>query len=142
MTTKMKNYLTFALPLAFFFVVVLVVLYFLFAPAFTTQPVNEGETVMPAMPAMEAEITEDFDETANETGMLDAPMNGAGDEFDAVCDFDHWIGAPVDEEALEETGRPYRILTPDSIVTMDYLPERINVMTDEDTGIVTGVTCG
>lgn len=57
------------------------------------------------------------------------------------CDFDHWTGKPVDEAAIKETGRPYRILPPGSMATMDYVEERINVYTDED-GIVKRVSCG
>jgi hypothetical protein len=48
---------------------------------------------------------------------------------ESVCDFSAWVGRPVDEDAVKETGRPYRILPPGSMATMDYSPERINVHT-------------
>jgi hypothetical protein len=60
---------------------------------------------------------------------------------DASCDFEGWVGKPVDEAAVKETGRVYRILKPDSMMTMDHNPERINVVHDED-GKVTRVWCG
>lgn len=57
------------------------------------------------------------------------------------CSFLHWMGKPVNEEALKETGRPYRILPPGSMMTMDHNEQRINVHVD-DNGIVTGLRCG
>jgi hypothetical protein len=60
---------------------------------------------------------------------------------DASCDFEGWVGKPVDEAAVKETGRVYRILKPDSMMTMDHNPERINVVHGED-GKVTRVWCG
>ncbi|MBU0858539.1 MAG: hypothetical protein KJ667_01250 [Alphaproteobacteria bacterium] len=57
------------------------------------------------------------------------------------CEFGHWVGAPVNEAAVKEMGRPYRILPPGSMATMDYSPARINVETDE-AGTVTKVSCG
>ena len=57
------------------------------------------------------------------------------------CDFAHFIGQPVDEDALRATGREYRILPPGSMYTMDFLEGRINVHTD-DHGVVVRVDCG
>lgn len=59
---------------------------------------------------------------------------------DASCDFEDWIGKPVDEAALRETGRPYRILKPGDMMTMDHNPDRINV--EHDNGAVIRVFCG
>ena len=59
---------------------------------------------------------------------------------DASCDFEDWIGKPVDEAALKETGRPYRIIKPGDPVTMDYNQERINV--EHENGTVVRVNCG
>lgn len=58
------------------------------------------------------------------------------------CSFEAWVGRALDEEALKETGRPYRILKPGDMMTMDYNPERINVETDEKGAMVTRVSCG
>ena len=44
-------------------------------------------------------------------------------------------------QALKATGRPYRILPPDAMATMDYSADRINVHTDAN-GIVLDVRCG
>jgi hypothetical protein len=62
---------------------------------------------------------------------------------DAECNFEDWVGSPVSEAeaAAKETGRPYRILTPDSMMTMDHSPDRINVVHEKD-GKVTRVWCG
>ncbi len=64
---------------------------------------------------------------------------------DISCNFLHWIGEQAHgaemQERLKETGRPYRILPPGSMATMDYSPNRINVHTDEN-GTITAVRCG
>lgn len=61
--------------------------------------------------------------------------------IEAECNYNDWVGQPVDEEAVKATGRPYRILKPDSAATMDFNPERINVLVD-DHDVVTAVRCG
>lgn len=74
-----------------------------------------------------------------------APEAG-GDEFetdeskDCGSHFD-WIGQKVNNRALQKTGKPFRILTPDSMMTMDHNPERINVHVNEN-GIIEDVKCG
>lgn len=60
---------------------------------------------------------------------------------DAECDFESWIGQKLDEGAVKASGRPYRILTPDSVMTMDHRPDRINVEHDGANN-VTRVWCG
>ncbi len=57
------------------------------------------------------------------------------------CDFPQFIGKPVDEAALKALGRPYRVLPPGAMATMDFSPVRINLETD-DKGLVTRITCG
>lgn len=69
----------------------------------------------------------------------------SGDETPAIaeaeCNYNEWVGKEVNEDALKATGRPYRILGPNSIATMDFSPDRINVILD-DKKIVTAVRCG
>jgi hypothetical protein len=63
-------------------------------------------------------------------------------EEKASCDYPkEWIGKPADEKAIKKETKAYRILGPDSMATMDYSADRVNVHTD-DKGIVTKVTCG
>ena len=56
------------------------------------------------------------------------------------CNFDHWVGELVDEDALNQTGRPWRVLGPSDQITMEYMYGRINVIVEK--GKVVGVTCG
>jgi hypothetical protein len=63
------------------------------------------------------------------------------EELTTCGSYPDWIGQEVDEEAIKETGKPYRILKPDSMATMDHSPDRINVMVDEN-NIVVEVRCG
>ena len=57
------------------------------------------------------------------------------------CHFSWWLGKKPDERAIKETGRPYRILPPGSMATMDYIHNRINIHTDEN-GMITMIRCG
>lgn len=59
------------------------------------------------------------------------------------CAFDFLIGQTSDQAVAQITpmGRPYRVLTPGSMVTQDYSAERINLMIDES-GMVQSVDCG
>ena len=68
-------------------------------------------------------------------------MDGTAAEPAPVCDFESWVGKPVDEATIKASGRIYRILKPDSMMTMDHNPDRINVIHD-DKNIVTKVWCG
>lgn len=79
--------------------------------------------------------------TEQELPQSDLPPPSREAFTDASCDFEAWVGQPVDEAAVKETGRVYRILKPDSMMTMDHNPERINVVHDDD-GKVTRVWCG
>lgn len=79
--------------------------------------------------------------TEQELPQSDVPPPSREAFTDASCDFEAWVGKPVDEAAVKETGRVYRILKPDSMMTMDHNPERINVVHGDD-GIVTRVWCG
>ena len=67
----------------------------------------------------------------------------ASDPAASECNFSEWVGqtAPAAEVAAKATGRPYRILTPGSAMTMDYRADRINVELD-DNAVVTKVSCG
>ncbi len=74
-------------------------------------------------------------ETFNEEAATDAVD-------DATCgDYSAWVGQPVDEAALTETGKVYRVMKAGDAMTMDHNPDRINVEQD-DAGIVTRVWCG
>lgn len=81
--------------------------------------------------------------TAEEIPHSDVPPPSREVFTDADCDFEDWVGKPVGEveTAVKDTERPYRILTPDSVMTMDHSPDRINVVHDKD-GKVTRVWCG
>ena len=61
----------------------------------------------------------------------------------AECSFNDWVGkaAAEAEAAARETGRPFRMLPPGSVKTMDYRHDRINIELDGK-GIVTKVNCG
>lgn len=119
----------------------------------TTVAVAEEETLPQAvMPQASAEsvaadssMAEDSPAgegvTAEEIPHSDVPPPSREVFTDAECSYEDWVGQPVNEAAVKETGRPYRVLTPDSMMTMDHNPERINVVHDAD-GKVTRVWCG
>lgn len=100
------------------------------APAFTEMP-ESAPGFSGGHPGMEGEGT-----GSEEMGETMPPMQDM-----PACDFAQWVGLPVDEEAVKATGRPYRILPPGAMATMDYSADRINLHTDEQ-GIVIDVRCG
>lgn len=105
------------------------------APAAISGDLNEGAGSMDdASPAGDA-VTE------NELPQSDVPPPSREAFTDESCAFEAWVGKPVDEAAVKATGRIYRILKPDSMMTMDHNPDRINVVHGDD-GIVTRVWCG
>ena len=53
-----------------------------------------------------------------------------------------WTGKNINEIDLSVLGdRPHRVVKPDSMVTMDYIPDRLNIHTTED-GIILQQDCG
>lgn len=53
-----------------------------------------------------------------------------------------WTGKNIDEVDLSVLGdRPHRVIKPDSMVTMDYLPDRLNINTTAD-GVILTQECG
>lgn len=52
-----------------------------------------------------------------------------------------FVGQPAVEVAAIETPGPVRILGPNDLMTLDFNPERLNILTDE-AGIVTELSCG
>lgn len=133
---KRKFRLAVVTPVVTALVVVTVVLYLILQGA-ANRPAEEGVTYSPDMAAVALPQDEGTSEETNaETNAETTEETGA-----AACDFDQWLGKEVDESAVKETGRIYRLLPPNSVATMDFNPERINVMVD-DKNIVTAVRCG
>lgn len=65
------------------------------------------------------------------------------DEAPATCpkaQFKELIGTDINS-AIFPLSLTYRTIYPDDAVTMDLMPERLNVQLDEN-GIITGLTCG
>ena len=62
---------------------------------------------------------------------------------DGSCGAARWSGdLGRDAASLSKPAdRPWRVVGPDTMVTMDYRPERVNFRTDAD-GRLTEVTCG
>lgn len=56
--------------------------------------------------------------------------------------YPEWTGKNIDEIDMTVLGdRPRRILAPNSMATMDYSPDRLNIHTTED-GIILTQDCG
>ncbi len=125
---KRKFRLAVVTPVVTALVVVTIVVYLILQGAAGGGNAHEGVTYSPEM----AEVADP--EHAN---LGDSTQ----DTTEAACDFDQWVGNAVDEEAVKAVGRVYRILPPHAAATMDFNPERINVMID-DKGVVTAVRCG
>ncbi|MDB5491346.1 MAG: hypothetical protein JWO78_1195 [Micavibrio sp.] len=58
------------------------------------------------------------------------------------CDYpSEWVGKKIDRDAVKATGRIVRVLRPNDPATMDFSPDRLNVIIDKN-DIVTEVKCG
>ncbi len=79
--------------------------------------------------------------SAEEIPHSDVPPPSRAVFTDSECDFEGWVGKPVDEAAIKATGRPNRIMAPGAMMTMDHSPQRVNVEHDKDMK-VTRVWCG
>ncbi len=82
--------------------------------------------------------------TAGSGSHAEDVLHGSYDRVDIHregCDFANWIGHALDEEALEHTGRPFRVMKHGDMMTMDHNPERINIEIDDE-GAVDHVWCG
>lgn len=56
--------------------------------------------------------------------------------------FPEWTTKNISEIDLSVLGeRPHRVLKPDSMATMDYLPDRLNIHTTEG-GVILSQDCG
>jgi hypothetical protein len=79
-------------------------------------------------------------------GTAKAGTTGEANMANSNCEFNHLIGKKVYEAEAEvkASGRPYRILPPGAMATMDYAPERINLdVTGEGAdATVVNVRCG
>lgn len=89
-----------------------------------------------------ATMENDGEAASEDTPHSDVPPPPREIFSDAACSFEDWVGAPLAEAetAAKATGRPVRVLTPDSMMTMDHSPDRINVVHED--GTVTRVWCG
>lgn len=60
------------------------------------------------------------------------------------CPYQDMVGENVDKikEKLDADDKTYRMLEPDSPMTMDFSPDRINVVYDPDTRKIQRVFCG
>lgn len=68
----------------------------------------------------------------------------AGIPEDDTCNaarYAHLIGRPIDMPGMVEESADLRHIYPDSQVTMDFRPDRVNFRIDED-GRIAEITCG
>jgi len=64
--------------------------------------------------------------------------------FEDTCgagQFETLLGEPAADHDLSTPGRPQRILPPNTIITQDYRPERLNIDLDA-AGRITRLWCG
>jgi len=129
-------------------VVVGIIIFFAIQPATQETAAPVGGMVAAPDTMAEAGVAEDSLIISGAPGEIENDFaEGTVDTFppqveeDVFCDFAEWVGGPVPLDALEELGRPFRVLEPGAMATMDYLPQRINLNVDDD-GIVTSVECG
>lgn len=107
---------------------------------FVLQAASAGSSGGTTYSAEMAEVTDPAQLTVASSEGGGSPGHEGADDA-AVCDFGGWVGQHVKDIDVKASGRPFRILKPDSMATQDFVPDRINVMVD-DSGMVTAVRCG
>lgn len=55
--------------------------------------------------------------------------------------FRHHVGQPLAGLDIATLPEPYRIIGPDTAVTLDHRPDRLNV-THDDKRVITNISCG
>lgn len=58
-----------------------------------------------------------------------------------ASDLTYMVGKRAAEIDVSDTAETVRVIAPDSAVTMDHRPDRLNVHVDDD-GVITKLTCG
>lgn len=74
--------------------------------------------------------------TEPDPGVAPGPVNQCG-----ALDLQYLVGAPAAQLDTIAFDKPVRIIYPDTAVTMDYNPDRLNFQIDR-TGRVSRVSCG
>lgn len=103
----------------------------LFAAAALAAAACTQEGPAPATPEATQEAVETMPQTQEEATAQDSC---------GASRFQHLIGTPL--AAIDESTLPAeaRLLTPDTIVTQDFRPDRLNIMSGAD-GLVSSLAC-
>jgi len=59
-----------------------------------------------------------------------------------ACPHQDWVGKKVSDIDMKPIKTPIRVLSPNGAATMDYNPDRLNVIRDEKTDLILEVRCG
>lgn len=99
-------------------------------------PVIEGVSEDELAAYDEGAFGEDFGEIEPAAGA------DSGEKANKDCGSHYdWIGQKADTAMFKKSGKPFRVLSPNSMMTMDHNPERINIHLD-NAGIIEDVKCG
>ncbi|QYX56176.1 hypothetical protein K1T73_14070 [Roseovarius sp. SCSIO 43702] len=79
--------------------------------------------------------------SACQTGEDDSDATGPEQDACGASQYADRIGTDHEQYDFTAPDRPLRIIPPDSAVTLDHRPERLNVDIDED-GKITRIWCG
>lgn len=85
--------------------------------------------------------TEGGDEAASGDGADTATDMTEDEDACGASQYQDLVGQPRSEAEAVDWPEPFRIVGPDTAVTMDFNPERINIVYDEN-DVVTRIDCG
>jgi hypothetical protein len=66
----------------------------------------------------------------------------AGENQCHASDYQNLVGRQKSQIPAKPAGATWRVVCSTCAMTMDYNPERLNIVYDETTGVVTKVSCG
>lgn len=92
--------------------------------------------------AKESAVGATHQDAATSSPVMQPGEVALSDMMQGECKFPQdWIGQKVDRSAVQAAAKAFRILHPNDPATMDYRPDRLNVIIN-DNDIVTEVKCG
>jgi hypothetical protein len=68
-------------------------------------------------------------------------LPGAAEDTCGARKLSAFIGKPITSPGVPPASREVRHVAPDSVITMDFSPQRLNIKTDKD-GIIRQIQCG
>lgn len=112
---------------------------------------GHGGAVPPPVPVPDGTASSDPSMGMGEPGVSGGSSGGMGDDMgmmppqtapEPACGHQELVGQQMSDSILKSIKGPVRVLYPDSMATMDYSPDRVNIILEKGTDKIIEVRCG